>query len=85
MSKDPLEIIEKIDPKDRLARAQAPDGVDHRASIPAWFELDKDLNRSPRRCRRRCDTVVERIAENCEPGALHRVFMAGAGGRCAPA
>lgn len=76
---DPLEIIEKIDPK------QAWPGlrllmVSTTGEHSAWFELDKDLKPQPAAMPAPVRKVVERIAENCEPALCTVLFMAGAGG-----
>src|SRR5436309_5032064 len=77
--KDPLEIIEKIDPK------QAWPGlkllmVSTTGEHSAWFELDGDLKPRPADMPAAVRHVVERIAENCEPALCTVLFMAGAGG-----
>ncbi len=76
---DPLEIIEKIDPK------QAWPGlkllmVSTTGEHSAWFELDRDLKPQPAAMPVPVRKVVERIAENCEPALCTVLFMAGAGG-----
>ncbi|HTG19452.1 MAG TPA: 6-hydroxynicotinate reductase, partial [Reyranella sp.] len=76
---DPLEIIEKIDPK------QAWPGlkllmVSTTGEHSAWFELDHDLRPQPAAMPAAVRHVVERIAENCEPALCTVLFMAGAGG-----
>src|SRR5882762_2493044 len=76
---DPLEIIEKIDPK------QAWPGlkllmVSTTGEHSAWFELDRDLRPQPAAMPAAVRHVVERIAENCEPALCTVLFMAGAGG-----
>ena len=76
---DPLEIIEKIDPK------QAWPGlkllmVSTTGEHSAWFELDEDLKPQPAAMPAPVQKVVERIAENCEPALCTVLFMAGAGG-----
>ena len=76
---DPLEIIDKIDPK------QAWPGlkllmVSTTGEHSAWFELDKDLKPQPAAMPAPVRHVVERIAENCEPALCTVLFMAGAGG-----
>src|SRR5882762_2274157 len=76
---DPLEIIEKIDPK------QAWPGlkllmVSTTGEHSAWFELDKELKPQPADMPGPVRHVVERIAENCEPALCTVLFMAGAGG-----
>jgi 6-hydroxynicotinate reductase len=76
---DPLEIIEKIDPR------QAWPGlrllmVSTTGEHSAWFELDQDLKPQPAAMPAPVQKVVERIAENCEPALCTVLFMAGAGG-----
>lgn len=76
---DPLEIIDKIDPK------QAWSGlrllmVSTTGEHSAWFELDNDLKPQPADMPAPVRHVVERIAENCEPALCTVLFMAGAGG-----
>ena len=76
---DPLEIIEKIDPK------QAWPGlkllmVSTTGEHSAWFELDKNLKPQPAAMPAAVRHVVDRIAENCEPALCTVLFMAGAGG-----
>ena len=76
---DPLEIIEKIDPK------QAWPGlkllmVSTTGEHSAWFTLDEELKPRPAEMPAPVRHVVERIAENCEPALCTVLFMAGAGG-----
>jgi hypothetical protein len=76
---DPLEIIEKIDPK------QAWPGlkllmVSTTGEHSAWFTLDDALKPRPAEMPGPVRHVVERIAENCEPALCTVLFMAGAGG-----
>ncbi len=76
---DPLEIIEKIDPK------QAWPGlkllmVSTTGEHSAWFTLDHELKPQPAEMPAPVRHVVERIAENCEPALCTVLFMAGAGG-----
>ena len=76
---DPLEIIEKIDPK------QAWPGlrllmVSTTGEHSAWFELDQELKPRLADMPAPVQKVVERIAENCEPALCTVLFMAGAGG-----
>jgi hypothetical protein len=76
---DPLEIIEKIDPK------QAWPGlkllmVSTTGEHSAWFTLDDALKPQPAEMPVPVRHVVERIAENCEPALCTVLFMAGAGG-----
>jgi 6-hydroxynicotinate reductase len=77
--KDPLEIIERIDPKVgwpglRLLMVSTT-GED-----AAWYLLDEQLRPVPAEMPPPIVTVVERIAENCEPALTTVLFMAGAGG-----
>jgi hypothetical protein len=76
---DPLEIIEKIDPK------QAWPGlkllmVSTTGEHSAWFTLDNELKPQPAEMPVPVRHVVDRIAENCEPALCTVLFMAGAGG-----
>ena len=76
---DPLEIIEKINPK------QAWPGlkllmVSTTGEDAAWYELDDNLTPKPSDMPGPIVEVVERIAENCEPALCSVMFMAGAGG-----
>ena len=76
---DPLEIIEKINPK------QAWPGlkllmVSTTGEDAAWYELDESLTPKPSDMPGPIVQVVERIAENCEPALCSVMFMAGAGG-----
>ena len=76
---DPLEIIEKIDPR------QAWPGlkllmVSTTGEHSAWFELDQELKPRAMEMPAPVRLVVERIAENCEPALCTVLFMAGAGG-----
>jgi len=76
---DPLEIIEKIDPR------QAWPGlkllmVSTTGEHSAWFTLDNKLKPQPAEMPVPVRHVVDRIAENCEPALCTVLFMAGAGG-----
>ena len=51
---DPLEIIEKIDPKHGLARPEAADGLDHRRAFGVVRARRGAEAAARRRCRRRC-------------------------------
>ncbi|MCA0304941.1 MAG: 6-hydroxynicotinate reductase [Proteobacteria bacterium] len=76
---DPLEIIEKIDPKvawPGLKLLMVSTTGEH----SAWFVLDRDLKPQPAEMPAAVRLVVERIAENCEPALCTVLFMAGAGG-----
>jgi hypothetical protein len=76
---DPLEIIDRIDPKiawPGLKLLMVSTTGEH----SAWFELDKDLKPQAAAMPVPVQKVVERIAENCEPALCTVLFMAGAGG-----
>src|SRR6201995_4472866 len=76
---DPLDIIEKIDPKQAwpgLRLLMVATTGEH----SAWFELDQELKPKPADMPVPVRHVVERIAENCEPALCTVLFMAGAGG-----
>ena len=45
-----------------------------------WFELDAELKPQKAAMPLAIKTVVERIAENCEPALCTVLFMGGAGG-----
>jgi hypothetical protein len=77
--KDPLEIIEKFDPKAawpglRLFMVSTT-GEHH-----GWFVLDQALKPRPADPPADIDKLVARIAENCEPALSTVLFMGGAGG-----
>jgi hypothetical protein len=77
--KDPLEIIEKFDPKVawpglRLFMVSTT-GEHH-----AWYALDEELKPRPADPPAEIDKLVARIAENCEPALSTVLFMGGAGG-----
>jgi hypothetical protein len=77
--RDPLEIIERIDPK------QARPGlrllmVSTTGEDAAWFVLDETLHLKPAEMPPDVRATVERVAENCEPALCSVLFMAGAGG-----
>jgi len=76
---DPLEIIERIDPKTAWPGLKLL-MVSTTGEHSAWFELDKDLKPQPAAMPAAVRNVVERIAENCEPALCTVLFMAGAGG-----
>ncbi len=76
---DPLDIIEKIDPK------MAKPGtrllmVSTTGEHAAWFILDEALVPREAAMPEPIAKVVERIGENCEPALCSVLFMAGAGG-----
>jgi hypothetical protein len=77
--KDPLEIIEKFDPKTawpglRLFMVSTT-GEHH-----GWFVLDEALRPRPADPPVEIGRLVARIAENCEPALSTVLFMGGAGG-----
>ena len=76
---DPLTIIERIDP------ATAWPGmrllmVSTTGEDAEWFVLDEKLVPVPAPMPGAIRTVVDRIAENCEPALCTVLFMGGAGG-----
>ena len=76
---DPLSIIEKIDPKlawPGLKLLMVSTTGEH----AEWFELDNELKPQKAAMPLAIKTVVERIAENCEPALCTVLFMGGAGG-----
>ena len=76
---DPLSIIEKIDPKlawPGLKFLMVSTTGEH----AEWFELDAELKPRKAEMPEAIKTVVERIAENCEPALCTVLFMGGAGG-----
>ena len=76
---DPLSIIEKIDPKlawPGLKLLMVSTTGEH----AEWFELDAQLKPQKAAMPAAIKTVVERIAENCEPALCTVLFMGGAGG-----
>lgn len=76
---DPLDIIEKIDPKVAWPGMRLL-MVSTTGEHSAWFVLDKDLKPQPETMPPEVRKAVERIAENCEPSMCSVLFMAGAGG-----
>ncbi|MEE8188462.1 MAG: 6-hydroxynicotinate reductase [Kiloniellales bacterium] len=77
--KDPLEIIEKIDPDvawPGLRLLMVGTTGEH----AAWYELDEDLAPRQGEMPAPIKKVVERIGDNCEPALASVLFMAGAGG-----
>ena len=76
---DPLSIIEKIDPKTAWPGLRLL-MVSTTGQDSAWFELDDDLRPQPAAMPDPIETVVDRIAENCEPALCTVLFMGGAGG-----
>jgi hypothetical protein len=76
---DPLEIIEKINPKVAWPGLRLL-MVSTTGEDAAWFMLDENLRPVPAPMPAEIAKVVDRIAENCEPALTTIVFMAGAGG-----
>ena len=77
--KDPLSIIEKIDPKTAWPGLRLL-MVSTTGEDSAFFRLDKDLKPIAEEMPPSVRKVVERIGENCEPALTTVLFMAGAGG-----
>jgi hypothetical protein len=77
--KDPLTIIEKIDPKTAWPGLRLL-MVSTTGEDSAYFRLDKDLKPVAETMPAAVRKVVERIGENCEPALTTVLFMAGAGG-----
>ncbi len=77
--KDPLSIIEKIDPKVAWPGLRLL-MVSTTGEDSAYFRLDKDLKPVPEPMPPAVRKVVDRIGENCEPALTTVLFMAGAGG-----
>ena len=73
---DPLDIIEKIDPKTAWPGLRLL-MVSTTGEHSAWFELDDDLKPQPAAMPAPVRHVVERIGENCEPALCTVLFMAG--------
>ena len=76
---DPLEIIDKIDPKVAWPGLRLL-MVSTTGEDAAWYVLDESLRPQPAPMPAPIGKVVERIAENCEPALVTVMFMAGAGG-----
>ncbi len=76
---DPLEIVEKIDPKTAWSGLRLL-MVSTTGEHAAWFVLDDQLRPRPAAMPAEVARVVERIGENCEPALCTVLFMAGAGG-----
>jgi hypothetical protein len=77
--KDPLEIIQKIDPAiawPGLRLLMVSTTGDH----SLWLELDEKLRPVPTDMPKAVQQTVERIGENCEPAQCSVLFMGGAGG-----
>jgi 6-hydroxynicotinate reductase len=77
--KDPLEIIERIDPKVAWPGLRLL-MVSTTGEDAAWYVLDEQLRPAPAAMPAPVAKVVDRIAENCEPALTTVLFMAGAGG-----
>jgi hypothetical protein len=76
---DPLEIIERIDPKTAWP-GQRLLMVSTTGQDSAWFVLDDALRPVPAEMPPAVRLVVDRIGENCEPALCSVLFMGGAGG-----
>ena len=76
---DPLEIIEKIDPKIAWPGLRLL-MVSTTGQDAAWYVLDEDLKPQKQVIPTPVQKVVDRIGENCEPALCTVMFMAGAGG-----
>ena len=76
---DPLEIIEKIDPKIAWPGLRLL-MVSTTGQDAAWYVLDEDLKPQKQGMPQPVQKVVNRIGENCEPALCTVMFMAGAGG-----
>jgi hypothetical protein len=76
---EPLSIIEKIDPKTAWPGMRLL-MVSTTGEDAEWFVLDQDLKPQKAEMPAPVRTVVERIAENCEPALCTVLFMGGAGG-----
>jgi hypothetical protein len=76
---DPLDIIEKIDPKTARPGMRLL-MVSTTGEHAAWFVLDEALKPRAAEMPDAIVKVVERIGENCEPALCTVLFMAGAGG-----
>src|SRR5215468_4090775 len=77
--KDPLTIIEKIDPKSARPGLRLL-MVSTTGEDSGYFILDDALEPVPVEMPAAVAKVVERIGENCEPALTSVLFMAGAGG-----
>jgi hypothetical protein len=76
---DPLDIIEKIDPKSAWPGLKLL-MVSTTGEDAAWYILDDELKPQAEEMPEPIVHVVDRIAENCEPALCSVLFMAGAGG-----
>lgn len=77
--KDPLDIIEKIDPKTAWPGLRLL-MVSTTGEHAAFYVLDDALRPQGASMPKALAVVTDRIAENCEPALCTVVFMAGAGG-----
>ena len=77
--KDPLTIIERIDPKVAWPGLRLL-MVSTTGEDAAWFVLDERLTPQRAEMPGAITLTVDRIAENCEPALCSVLFMAGAGG-----
>jgi len=77
--RDPLAIIEKIDPKTAWPGLRLL-MVSTTGEDAAYFVLDEKLRPVPAEMPEAIRRAVERIGENCEPALATVMFMAGAGG-----
>jgi hypothetical protein len=76
---DPLSIVEKIDPKTAWPGMRIL-MVSTTGEDSEWFVLDSSLVPRKEEMPEAVRTVVDRIAENCEPALCSVLFMGGAGG-----
>ena len=76
---DPLSIVEKIDPKKAWPGMRLL-MVSTTGEDAEWFVLDDKLVPVKQPMPGAIRTVVDRIAENCEPALSSVLFMGGAGG-----
>ena len=76
---DPLEIIEKIDPKVAWPGLRLL-MVSTTGEDASWYVLDEQLRPLAAPMPAPITAAVERIAENCEPALTTVLFMGGAGG-----
>lgn len=76
---DPLAIIQKIDPKNAKPGLRLL-MVSTTGEDSLYCELDEALIPVPKPMPKPLQTVVDRIAENCEPALCSVTFVAGAGG-----
>ncbi|MFO0987371.1 MAG: 6-hydroxynicotinate reductase [Alphaproteobacteria bacterium] len=77
--KDPLEIIEKIDPKNARPGLRLL-MVSTTGEHAEYFVLDEQLRPQKAPMPAQLRMTVDRIGENCEPALSTVLFMAGAGG-----